>query len=540
MPAGATGRARDLLIRGSVVVDGTGAAGRRADVLVRGDRIVAVGSDVGRGAPAEVIDGDGLVLAPGFIDMHSHADHTMPSYPGALNSLAQGVTTEVVGNCGFSPAPLAEDPAWAEATRAAGRGIGPDLDWAWQRFGEYLDRVDAARPSVNAVPLVGFGTIRHAAMGAEDRPATAAERARMRALVHEALQDGAWGMSSGLVYPPGSFAQPDEVGDVAAALVGVDGIYTSHIRDEHAGLLGALDEAIGVGRRHGVRVHVSHLKSAGRANHGRAPAALALLDEARAAGLRVTQDVYPYLAASTMLSQLVPPWVHDGGVAELIQRLRSEAVRGRIRDDIEHGLPGWANYTMAAGGWEGIRIAAVVEPRLRAIEGLTVAEAARRTGREPLTLVLDTLVEDHASTTMILSLMDERDMLAIVDHPVTAIGSDQLGVTSRGARVHPRAYGSFVRVLALARERGTDLAAAVHRMSGLSARILGLPDRGSVRAGAVADLVLFDPVNVTDRATYEQPTLLPAGVEAVMVGGAIAMRRGGPVRVDLGRVLRRG
>jgi len=530
---------RDLLIRGSMVLDGTGAPARRADVLVRGTHVVAIGQDAGRDRAREVIDGDGLVLAPGFIDMHSHADHTMPSYPGALNSVAQGVTTEVVGNCGFSPAPLADDPAWAEATRSAGRGIGPDLDWAWRAFGDYLDRVDAAMPSVNAVPLVGFGTVRHAAMGAEDRPATDLERARMRALVQQALADGAWGMSTGLVYAPGSFAEPDEVGDVAGALVGTDGIYTSHIRNEHAGLLDALAEAVGIARRHGVRVHVSHLKSAGRANHGRVPMALALLDEARDAGLRVSQDVYPYVAASTMLSQLVPPWVHDGGVAELVGRLRSEAVRARIRSDIERGLPGWANYVMAAGGWDGIRIAAVVEPRLRPLEGLTVAEAAHAADTDPLKLVLDTLVEDHASTTMIMTLMDEQDVLAIIDHPASAIGSDQLGVTARDARVHPRAYGSFVRVLALARERGTDLARAVHQMTGMPARILGMPDRGVVRADAVADLVLFDPATVVDRATYEQPTLLPAGVEAVLVAGTVAMRRGEPVRVDLGRVLRR-
>lgn len=533
-----TGGARDLLIRGPWVLDGTGAPASRADVEVRAGRISAVGPSLEAGS-AEVIDGDGLVLAPGFIDMHSHADHTMPSYPGALNSLAQGVTTEVVGNCGFSPAPLAEEPSWAEATRTAARAIGPDLDWGWRGFGEFLDRTDGARPSVNAVPLVGFGAVRHAAMGPADRPATTEERARMRVLVHEALLDGAWGMSTGLVYPPGSFALPDEVEDVAAALAATDGLYASHIRNEHDGLLGALAEAVGVGRRHGVRVHVSHLKSAGRKNHGRAPSALALLDDARDAGIRVTQDVYPYLSASTMLSQLVPPWVHDGGVRELVERLRSEPVRQRIRVEIERGVAGWANYAMAAGGWDGIRIAAVVEPNLRGLEGLSVAEAARREEREPLTLVLDTLVDDHASTTMIMSLMDEHDMLAIVDHPASAIGSDQLGVTSREARVHPRSYGSFVRVLALARNQGTDLARTVHQMTGLPARILSLPDRGIVRPGAVADLVLFDPATVADRASYEEPTLLPVGIVAVVLGGSIAVSRGTPTRVDLGRVLRR-
>jgi N-acyl-D-amino-acid deacylase len=533
------GPVTSLLIRGSSVLDGTGAPARRADVLVRDARIVSVGTPTDIDRATRIIDGEGLVLAPGFIDMHSHADHTMPSYPGALSSLAQGVTTEVVGNCGFSPAPLSDDPDRAEATRAAGRALGPDLDWQWRTFGQFLDRIDAAKPSVNAVALVGFGSVRHAVMGAEDRPATGDERARMRALVQDALADGAWGMSTGLVYPPGAFAAPDEVESVAAALVPTDALYTSHIRNEHDGLLAALTEAVDVGRRHGVRVHVSHLKSVGRANHGAATTALALLDDARDARLRVTQDVYPYLAASTVLSQLVPPWVHDGGVAELVARLGSEAVRQRIRAEMASGLPGWANYLSAAGGWDGIRFAAVVEPRLRGIEGLTVATAAQRSGQDPLTLVLDTLVADHASTTMIMSLMAQPDMEAIIDHPVTSIGSDQLAVTSREARVHPRAYGSFVRVLAMARERGTDLAAAVHRMTGMPARTLGLADRGSITRGAVADLVLFDPAKVVDRATYELPTLLPSGIEAVVVGGALAMWRGEPLRVDAGRVLRR-
>lgn len=521
------------------MLDGSGARASRADVLVEGERVATVGPRLE--APERscvVIDAHDLTLAPGFIDMHSHADFSMPSYPGALNSLAQGVTSEVVGNCGHTPAPLPQVPAFAEAIRAAGRALGPDLDWAWTSFGSFLDTIDQAHPSVNVIPLVGFGTIRSAVMGAEDRPATETEREAMRRLVSQALTEGAWGLSTGLVYAPGSFASPDEVRAVASALAPADALYTSHIRDEGAGLLDALDEAVQVGRELGTRVQVSHLKSAGREHHGGTVAALALLDAARADRVRVTQDAYPYIAANTMLSQLVPPWVHDGGVGALVERLRSDTVRARIAAEYAAGVPGWTNYVDSAGGWDGILITSVVEPSLRHLQGLRVDEAARRAGVDPLTLVLDTLVRDRASTAMVMFIMDPTDVERVVDHPSSAIGSDQLGVTSDTARTHPRAYGAFARALAMTRERSTDLAAQVHRMTGLPARILGLADRGRIGAGTFADLVLFDPATITDRATYEDPTRLPTGIEAVVVNGRLAMRQGRPVDVAAGRVLR--
>ncbi len=528
-----------LLFRGGSVLDGSGGPAIRADVLVEGERIAAVRP---RLEPTDrscaVVDARDLTLAPGFIDMHSHADFTMPTYPGALNSLAQGVTTEVVGNCGHTPAPLPPEPRFAEVVRAAGRALGPDLDWAWTSFGSFLDALDDAHPSVNAIPLVGFGTIRSGVMGAEDRPATVAERDAMRRLVSQALAEGAWGMSTGLVYPPGSFAAPDEVRAVAGALAPADALYTSHIRDEGASLLDALHEAVETGRRLGLRVEVSHLKAAGREHHGATAAALTLLDEARDDGVRVTQDVYPYVAANTLLSQLVPPWAHDGGTAALVERLGSESVRARIAAAHRTGALGWTDYVRAAGGWNGILITSVVEPSLRHLQGLRVDEAARRAGVDPLTLVLDTLVRDRAGTAMVMFIMDPTDVERVVEHPSSAIGSDQLGVTSPTARTHPRAYGTFVRALAMSRERGTSLEAQVHRMTGLPARILGLADRGRIGAGAFADLVLFDPATVADRATYEDPALPPTGIEAVVVNGRLAMRHGRPVDVAAGRVLR--
>lgn len=502
---------------------------------------MAIGPDASSGPSKRILEADGLVVAPGFIDMHSHADFTLPSYPGAFNSVAQGVTTEVIGNCGYSPAPLASDARRAADQRAACHGLGPDLQWDWRSYDEYLARLDAARPAVNCVPLVGHGMLRLAIVGAEERSATADELVAMRASAAEALAAGAWGLSTGLVYPPGSYANTDEVVSVGEALRPIGGLYATHIRNENDGLAEALKEALAIGRRLGVRVQVSHLKAAGRSNHGRAGEALALLGTARATGQRVTQDAYPYTAGNTLLSQLLPPWVHDGGTDTLVARLGSADVRARIAADIADGLPAWPNYSVSTGGPDFIRIAAVADRSLAHLEGLTLTQGAALAGVDPVTFVCDTVAADRAATTMIVFLMDEADVDQILDDPSSSIGSDQLGVTSESARVHPRAYGTFVRVLGrYVRERGRlDLQSAIHRMTGLPAEILGLEDRGQVRKGAVADLVLFDPATVVDRSTYEAPTLPPSGIEAVMLGGRVAVDGGRAVAVDLGRVLRR-
>ncbi len=531
----------DLLIRGGTVLDGSGGPAARADVAIAGSSIVAVGPEASASPARRVLEADGLVIAPGFIDMHSHADFTLPSYPGALNSLSQGVTTEVIGNCGYSPAPLAADPRLAGDQRAACHGLGADLDWNWHSFGDYLDRLDAARPAVNCVPLVGHGMLRMAFVGAQDRAATVAELAAMRDSAADALASGAWGMSTGLVYPPGSYGSTDEIVAVGAALQAVDGLYASHIRNENDALAEALREALEIGRRLGVRVHVSHLKAAGRANHGRGEEALGILGGARAAGQVVTQDAYPYTAGSTLLHQLLPPWTHDGGTDALVVRLGSMEVRARIAAEIRDGLPGWPNYTVSAGGPNFIQIASVANRSLAHLEGLTLTQGAALTGVDPVTFVCDTVVADHGATTMIVFLMDDSDVDRILDDGATAIGSDQLGVTSPVARVHPRAYGTFVRVLGrYVRDRGRlDLATAIHRMTGLPARILGLEDRGQIRPGGVADLVVFDPATVADLSTYEAPTLLPIGIEAVLLGGRFAVDGGRAVDVRLGRVLRR-
>ena len=313
------------------------------------------------------------------------------------------------------------------------------------------------------------------------------------------------------------------------------------IRSEASGLLDAVAEAIAIGSAHGVRVQVSHLKALGRRNHGRAKDAVALIADARARGLRVTADAYPYAAGATFLSQVLPPWVHDGGTSELLARIGSTEVRARIRREIETGLPGWSNYVDGAGGWGGIRIAACVDPRNRGLEGGLVDRLASGLGRDPLDVVCDALILDRGATLMIAHFMADADVDEVYRAPFTAVGSDQLGVLAPDTRVHPRAYGTFARLVGpWVRERGLlDLATAIHRATGLAASILGLADRGVVAEGAVADLVLLDPHRLTDRSTYEEPTRLATGVEAVWLAGRTAIEGGIVVDDRLGRVVRR-
>ncbi len=530
----------DVLFRGATIHDGLGFPPRRGDVAVAGDRVVATDADLVTSGTC-VIDADGLIVAPGFIDLHSHGDCTLPAFPGAINSISQGVTTEVIGNCGYTPAPVSPIGERAGELRLQTAAIGPDLDWSWTTFGSYLDRLDAVRPAHNVVPLVGFGALRIAAMGMVDRPATAAEIVRMQADLDDALDAGAWGLSTGLVYPPGAYAARDEIVAVGRGLTVRDALYASHIRSEGDDLVAAVDEAIAIGSALGVRVEISHLKSLGLQNHGRVGRALERIDRARAAGDRVTFDVYPYIAGSTMLSQILPPWLHDGGHEDLIARLRSAEVRTRIRRDLETGLPRFANYSVASGGWDKVMIAAVQDPACRWAEGRTVAELAAASATDPLDVVCDLLIDDRAATVMIVFMMREDDVNEVLAHPAAGIGSDQLGVTSDSARVHPRSYGTFARILGLAaRDEGPlDMATAIHRMSGQAAAMLGLGDRGRVAPGAVADLVAFDPTRVSDTSTYADPTALATGIETVLIRGGFALEGGRVVDRGLGRVIRR-
>lgn len=529
----------DLLLRGGTVVDGTGAPGRRADVLVSGPRIAAVGAGLRRPPGARVLDVGGLTVAPGFIDLHSHSDFTFPAFPDSPGQVTQGVTSELVGHCGDTPAPLAADPARRQQLIDYELGAGPELGWSWGGFAQYLDVLDAARPAVNCLPLVGHNALRIFALGMDERAPAPAEISAMRGALREGLAAGAWGMSTGLAYAPGQWAQADDIVAVAEPLAEFGGIYASHIRNESDDVVAAVAEALAIGERLGAPVEVSHLKAAGARNFGRTRETLGLILAARERGVRATCDMYPYEAGSTYLSQLFPPWVFDGGTEAMLERIRSAEVRARIRADIERGLPAWGNLLRAAGSWDRVLVNGVVESGARWALGRHVSDLAAERGLDGLDLVCDLLLADRGATTMAIFMLSLDDVREVLASPLSGVGSDLYAVTSASAANHPRCSGSFARLLRWSREGLLPLEEAVRKLTSLPASTIGLRDRGRIEPGLVADLAVFDAAAVTDHATWEDASALASGVEHVFIGGAFAVERGRTVNLRLGRVLRR-
>ena len=529
----------DLLLRGGDVVDGTGAKRRRADVGVVGDLITAVRPDLPVASAGRVVDVGGLVVTPGFIDLHSHSDFTFTTFPESPGQVTQGVTSELSGNCGYSPAPLSASSELAAAWEDVAHGIAPGLEYRWRSFAEWLAAVDAARPSVNCLPLVGHSTLRVCAMGMKERAPDRTEIEAMQAGLREALSSGAWGMSTGLSYAPGQWAETGEIIKVGRPLADVDAIYVSHIRNESDEVIPAVEEALEIARALGVRVEVSHLKAAGVRNYGRTEQALGLISEARARGVRATCDMYPYEAGSAPLSALLPPWVFEGGIERMLERLRSDDVRRAIRHDIAEGIRGWGNLLRAAGGWDRVLVNGTTEPEAAWANGRFVSQLTEQTGRDGLDTACDLIIQDRGATTMAIFMMSMDDVRGVLASPIAGVGSDLYAVVSAETANHPRCSGSFARMLAWSREGLVPLEEAVRKMTSLAADTIGLTDRGRVQPGLVADLVAFDPATVADRATWQEPARLATGVEHVLLGGRFAVQQGRPVNLRLGGVLRR-
>ncbi|WP_197383281.1 N-acyl-D-amino-acid deacylase family protein [Mycolicibacterium mengxianglii] len=510
-----------LILRAATVVDGTGADPYRADVTTTGMHITDIagtGSAVTDGA--QVIDADGLVLAPGFIDTHSHADNAAFLPEPDLSKISQGVTTEVTGNCGFSLAPC--PPERRDEMRALVGRIFPPLDFAWSEVSELYGTTDRAGYTINAVPLTGHSTVRTAAMGLEDRAPTADELARMRAGLREAIEAGSWGLSSGLIYPPGMFGDVDELVALAAELP-EGAVYATHMRGEGRQILDSVDEAVAVARRAGCRLQVSHLKAAGRGAWGLVPKALKRLDSARAQGVIVHHDVYPYVANSTMLSACLPPWFQDGGHEATMRRLHDSAALARAETDLAHDDGTWENW-VGGSGYHNI-VVATTATHLE--EGLTLDEVAAARGVSAFGALIALLLENELSASMCVFAMDEGDVEAALLGTGAMIGSDGLP-PGTGGKPHPRLYGTFTRVLGrYVRERALlSLPEAVAMMTSRPAAAFRLRDRGVLRRGAIADLVLLNPDTVTDRATFSEPHQLSEGIELVVLGGRPAYASG--------------
>ncbi len=491
----------DVVIRGGTVYDGSGAPGVRADVAVRGDRIAAVGEVPGRGRSE--VDAAGVALAPGFIDVHSHDDFAVLLAPLMPFKVMQGVTTDVVGNCGSGVVPF-------EAGLRRFKRMHPAASPApWDGFAGYLARVDLTRPSLNVAVLVGHGTLRAGAMGAAQRPPDASELARMKACVSEGVAAGAVGLSTGLIYEPGRYAATEEIVALARELGGAaGGLYATHMRNEADGLLEAVREAIRVGEEGGVPVQISHHKASGRNNWGRVRDSLGLIEAARARGLDVTADQYPYTAGSTSLAAVVQ--------------------NGAFRRDSPGGL----------GELTAAEVLIASAPKHPEWEGRTLAALAETWGADTEAAAARVIEGEGEACFVVVFTMDEADVRTVLAHPTTMIGSD--GVPA-GGKPHPRLYGCFARILGryVREAKVLDLATAIHRMTGMPAAKFQLTDRGAIRPGAFADLVVFDPARIADVATYEDPCRFPEGIRGVYVNGVAVARDGVHTGARPGRALRR-
>ncbi|MDB4900010.1 MAG: dihydroorotase [Gemmatimonadetes bacterium] len=521
--SGLTGPTYDVVIRHARIVDGTGNPWFYGDVAIAGDRIARVGS-VAADAPARrIIEARGLVVTPGFIDMLGHSEFALLEHPIALSKITQGITSEITGEV---------ESAWpnTEPTPRETRSAAQP----WSSLAGYFAELERKGTAINLGTYVTAGSVRRAVMGDASRHPTGDELARMATLVDSAMHDGALGFSTGLIYPPSTFFSTAELTTLASHAARLGGGYASHIRDEGAGLLPAIREGIRIGRDAGTWVEIRHLKASGQANWGRMRDAVALIDSARRAGIDVTADVYPYTASGTGLAAILPTWVQAGGTDSMIARLRDPAVRARL-----HGDGADPEVRKPAD----VLINSVHADSLARYEGLRLDSIGRMRHQEPYDAAYDLLIADRGATSAIYFTMAEEDLRLALRQPWTSIGQDAGAVTpdstTRG-RGHPRGFGTFPRILGqyVRQDSVLTLEDAVRRMTGLAAQRVGLVRRGTLAAGMYADVVLFDPVTVIDRATYEQPQRIATGVRYVFVNGTAVLDDGAVTGALPGRALR--
>jgi N-acyl-D-amino-acid deacylase len=523
----------DLLISGGRLIDGAGTPWYWADVAVQGERIVAVGALAGAAA-RRVIKADGQIVCPGFIDMHTHSD-LYPLYnPLMEGKIRQGVTTEVVGHDGLGLAPVTPQTATMLRDQLAGWNGRPDLEWDWSTITTYLDRFDQ-KVAVNVATLVPHGTIRMAVMGMENRPPTPEELQQMQRLIDQGLREGAIGLSTGLTYAPAMFASDDEVVELCRVLRPYSGFYCPHHRNYGLKALPAYYDSIEIGRRAGVPVHLTHCHLGYAVNKGRAPELLAAIDRARAQGIEVTLDTYPYLAGNTYLHAFLPYWMHEGGAEATLARLKSPDIQPRLRHEMEvGGSDGFSDVPM---GWEMLQIGGIMGEHDPTLVGMFLPEAAARAGQSPYEFFVDLLIQTRLGVSCLAHIGNEENVQTILQHPAHVVGSDGILV---GGRPHPRGWGTHVRFLAhYVRDLGLlTWAEGIRKMTSATARRIGCLDRGIVRPGFMADLVVFDPDRLRDTATYENPVNYPEGVHFVAVNGVLVVDAGQATGATPGRALR--
>jgi N-acyl-D-amino-acid deacylase len=528
------------ILKNGILIDGTGGPRIRADVEVRNDRIVKIGK-LNPSSADLVLDVQGLVVSPGFIDMHCHSDYALLIDPRAESMIRQGVTTEVIGNCGASAAPQNED-VWSNLgfldiyKSALKQVLGGNYQTAppWFTMKDYLELLDRRGTAVNVVPLIGHNNLRIHAIGWEDRPASKEELEQMRDLIGQAMKEGAFGLSSGLIYPPGSYADTSELIELSMAAAEFGGVYASHIRGEGRTVIEAVEEAIAIARGAHVRVQISHLKAEDVENWGKVKTALSLIDKARTEGLDVTCDVYPYTAWHGEISQMVPYWAHAGGIQDMRKRFEDPVIRQKVLTEMREGVP-------ENPGWDNVMIVSCRTHK--DFEGKRISDIAKSENVDPYNFALNLALAEYDAAVTVFAMCEE-DVKNVIENPNAMIGSDGVAVAPGGlldqGLPHPRYYGTFPRVLGKysRSENVITLESAVQKMTALPAKKLGLNSRGQIKEGMFADITVFDPNKVMDTADYMAPKKYPKGIEYVFINGVLTLQRGERTGTLSGRALR--
>jgi N-acyl-D-amino-acid deacylase len=526
-----------LIIRNGRIVDGTGKASFIGDVWIKDNKIEAVASNLKNITDTTEIDVTGLVVAPGFIDTHSHSDLQVLIEPEVLPKMMQGITTEVLGQDGIAMAPLPIE--YIEAWRRNLSGLDGDTDainWHYETTENYLSMIEKSKPGINEVYLVPHGNVRMAGMGLDNREPNSEELEKMKAILRREMDAGAYGLSTGLIYMPCAYSPTEEIIELCKIVAEYDGIFVVHQRSEADTILASMKEIIRIGRESGVRIHFSHFKVCGKNNWDKIDDVIELLYQAKAEGIAVSFDQYPYVAGSTMLGVVLPPWVHDGGTSKVIERLGDKTLRKKMIEDIENGIEGWDNFLDFAGFDKIFVTSTKTEKNAYAI-GLSLTQLAEKQGKDPYEAMFDLLLEEENAVGMV-------DFYGTEEHVKRFMCLDEMNVCTDGllgGKPHPRAYGSFPRVLSkyVREEKALSLESAVYKMTGKAAKAMAIKNRGELKPGNFADICIFDPDTIQDIGSYTDPVHFPEGIEYVIVNGVIQVNKGEYNHERNGKVLRK-
>ncbi|HBH11571.1 MAG TPA: aminoacylase [Clostridiales bacterium] len=528
----------DLLIKNGTICDGSGKPSYRGDIGVKDKKIVAIGS-VEANQDSKVIEAEGLVVSPGFIDFHTHSDLALLGEPSATAKITQGVTTEIIGHCGISAFPFSKE-TYALSKRYTSSVLAfKSMEWDWLSLGEYFALLSSRRIAVNVGALIGHGSLRIAVMGFENRKPTHEDMSKMKGLLIEGLEQGAFGLSTGLAYVPGCYADLDELSELTEVVAQFGGIYSTHLRNQSESLVECVEEAIEIGRRTGASIQISHLKAVGKMYQSNAIRVLDLIEKAQIEGIDVTADQYPYLAGSSTITAILPPWVLEGGMDEMLKRLQSNDCRKAIKYDLLHGIDGWENRVELLG-WENIFVSSLKKSRNKHYEGKNLEEIAIIGGKSPEDTLFDLLIDESGNIGQIAYTSSEDTMRIIMKSPYVMIGSDGLYVDE--GKTHPRLFGTFPRLLGkyVREEHVITLEEAIRKITYLPAKKLGFNDRGLIKEGMMADITIFDKNIINDNATFSEPFIQSEGIKYVIVNGELILENGQITGKLPGTVIRRG